>query len=317
MPEEEEFFDELDLFQIHLPGRQVVNFGCNQDLRRFMNHQYPNWKNPGYSTSIPIGRIPRVFLHDEQLNEKFKKRFKNLQRGESGEINIYQLLMDWGAKESNHGICLFPNVDGNLFKPKNAHVEIDTIICHPNKGIFVFNIKNALCIKESSLASDMKKHVAFIQNLCNYKYVNDKLHPLIPIHGIICSLKQNVDESLLDSYSYYAENDNGGKWFVMQPKDIKEFSSIFSSIVSKIPCIDNTKSIEALEVVVARLAVLNSMEGILALLHEKVSINDIQRIYVKSKEVEPIVQRQLSSVSCCKGEDSKMSTIFYKRKLLV
>lgn len=30
LAKKEEFVDELDLFQIHLPGRQVFNIGCNQ-----------------------------------------------------------------------------------------------------------------------------------------------------------------------------------------------------------------------------------------------------------------------------------------------
>ena len=99
------------------------------------------------------------------------------------------------------GIMVLPNVDGNHFKSEVAHVELDVVVVHPRKGVFVFNVKNARKLKIANIREDMKKHSAFIHLI--------QSHPgstvggvtgqqfTVPVHCVLCTLQEPLDVSFL------------------------------------------------------------------------------------------------------------------------
>eukprot|EP00794_Sanderia_malayensis_P011830 gene11831-13056_t len=214
----EEFHAELDRFDIHLPGDNVISFSKKDELEKFITCQYPKWKEKGKVTSIPEARIPKLFLYPDQMTRTFKNRYTSLHRGESGEIQVYKLFLET-AKLGEHGVLMFLNVDGNHFKSSIARVEIDIVVIHPLKGIFIVNIKNAK-IEPDKIANDVKKHGNFIDSLA--KYGASKV--TVPIYSLVCSLKHDYD--IDDVISQLGKDSN--KCFNLQPTEMKDFQAIGS-----------------------------------------------------------------------------------------
>ena len=69
-----EFHAELSSLEIRLPGNHITTFSDNDALRNYFHHQYPTWKVAGTVTSIPAGRVPRLFLTTDQMTEDFGKQ---------------------------------------------------------------------------------------------------------------------------------------------------------------------------------------------------------------------------------------------------
>ena len=93
-----------------------------------------------------------------------------------------------GSFPSQPGVLVFPNVDGSqVFDTQEAKVEIDMILVHQTKGVFVFNVK--IVGGKSSISEEIKhdigRHNSFVRMLMNYK--NTALNQSIPIHTVICN----------------------------------------------------------------------------------------------------------------------------------
>ena len=123
-----------------------------------MKNHYGDWKRPGTVTPIPLARIPRVFLYDNQMPGLFKKRFQPIQKGEKGEIQIFKCALGLASLGDDVGMAVFPNIDSQCFKGFGSHVEIDLVLIHPKKGAFVFNVKNAAKINARKIADDILRH---------------------------------------------------------------------------------------------------------------------------------------------------------------
>ena len=122
-----DFHQELNGFELDMPGRQKALFSDNETLLRMLRCQYSNWADTGKITSVPIARIPRQFLKNIQMSSELQKQLKPLQKGEEGEIKVYRLLME-NYKENPKGVIVFPNINGReIFSDPTAHVEIDTV----------------------------------------------------------------------------------------------------------------------------------------------------------------------------------------------
>ena len=135
---------ELESFQIQLPGGDEISFCDTETMTRQMEEHYEDWKaKPGTVTSIPFVRVPRVFLEDNQMPKFLQKQMEANQKGEEGEMKIFKCALGLSSLKLEVGLAIFPNVDSHCFKKLDSHVEIDMILVHPKKGIFVFNVKNA------------------------------------------------------------------------------------------------------------------------------------------------------------------------------
>ena len=185
-----DFYSELDKILIQLPGGKDCAFHDSKALLRMLRLQYPNWKNKGHVSSNPIARVPKLFLKNIQMCKKLQKEINSSQKGDDGEIKVYKLLMETKITDEK-GLMIFPNVNGkNIFTTEIAHVEIDTVLAHPSKGIFVFNVKNKgtkAKPKMPDIQDDVKRHCRFIQMLMNY---NPGQHP-IPICSLMCQLQDD------------------------------------------------------------------------------------------------------------------------------
>ena len=86
--------------------------------------------------------------------------------GENGAVG--NTVVGAGADEQKRptGLALFPNVDSQCFKGLKSHVEIDLVLLHPHKGIFLFNVKNQKKLKAPGIVDDIERHSSFLRNLC-------------------------------------------------------------------------------------------------------------------------------------------------------
>ena len=301
---------ELDKLEIHWPGDGRAKFDDEKKLKQFMEYQYPDWKNPGKVTSIPCVRIPRMIVRNDQLSEKLQKQYKSLQKGDKAENDIYRLFVN-EVSTDDCGIMIFPNVDGSHIFEKGGpgSVEIDLIVAHPTKGIFVFNIKNEQKVNIQKLRTDIRKHTDFIRHIMCYggrasgsseriiemKDLND-----VPIHSVICYLPGHNSSivKLADEINLYAlQQKQLGRQpdqvIVFQKAELSNFAVRWAETIPKLRRMEKTDSFDTL---VARLGALNSMEGSSSLLHQKFVSNDIQAIQVKKSKLEPMLADQIDGI---------------------
>ncbi|XP_063713900.1 uncharacterized protein LOC134841793 [Symsagittifera roscoffensis] len=267
-----EFHKELENFELDLPGREKVSFNNNARLLEIMRSQYPNWEEAGKVTSIPIARIPRLFLKNVYMSKDQQKEFHPLQKGEEGEIKIYQLLLE-SLDKNRKGVLVLSKVNGReMFATTSAQVEIDTVLIHPAKGVFLFNIKaqGGKGLTPQKVEKDFKKHSNFLRMLMQYGYENETDFP--PIHSVYCHLVDDNKEKFEG-----ISKQLGGALLICTKSDLKPetFCSSWSQKLDGVPDFDH-KLTEIFEVFIARLAALNSIEGSLALIHDQISTNYAQ-----------------------------------------
>lgn len=304
-----EFFKELASLQLQLPGSHTVDFNNDEYLLRLMNNRYPSWKSSVNPISIPIARLPRLFLHCDQLVEPFDNRYKNIETGERGEIKVYNALLESGSKSKpeNCGMCVFPNVDGNSFSSREAKVEIDFVVVHPLKGVFVLSVKNTTTCKPEKIAKSMERHVNFIRlitdfNDCNKIPTNssDGVQPdrvddlnikdgeqcIVPIHGLVLTFKCNIN----DVFDTCNKNEMR---LIFQPEDMKDVQSKWQEVLASAPSYPGHEKIQKrIDLLTARLMVLTSIEGSLALIHSQISSNKAQEVYLEPKEFKKVLKNQ-------------------------
>ena len=268
----EEEFLELDTFNIRMPGNKDIPFSENQIFLQMIEQQYPRWKDPGKITSVPVARVPKLLLHGSQLEKSLQKHLKSLSGGENGEIKLYSLFIEGNLMEKA-GAIVFPNVDGShIFKCQIAKVEIDMVLIHSKKGIFVFNVKNqgGKGTSEREVKENIKKHSSFIRMLKNYKSTEDNC--FTPIHTVICDFANEKTKFAILA----TNNENAGEHIiVLNKKDLEtaNFIKTWISRIAKIPDVDWDSS---LDVLVARLIALASIEGAASLIHEKMTTGVLQ-----------------------------------------
>ena len=163
---EQRLEDELNNFSVKFPGILTASFCDNSSLLNFVESQYPDWKNKGKTTSVPIARVPKIFLHANQMPKDLQSHYQATIKGEEAEIKVYRHLLN--LRHDQEGLLIFPNINGTeIFRKQSAelHVELDTVMIHPKKGIFIFNVKNAQGrhgFNENNIKSDLEKHTKFI-----------------------------------------------------------------------------------------------------------------------------------------------------------
>ena len=292
---------ELEKIEIQWPGDRKVQFNDNDALKRFVEFQYPDWKKPGKTTSVPCVRIPRMMVRNEQLSRKLQKQYRSLQKGEEGENKIYRLFVN-NVSTDDCGIMVFPNIDGShIFeKGEPGSVEIDMIVAHPLKGFFVFNIKNAQKVSLKDLQSNLRKHSDFVRYvLCYNGLSKDSLGQEtivnevneIPIHSVICLVSGYYASGgkLEDVTNFFKCQQKqmgrvADRVIVFKKEELNSFALHWKHTVSELDTMIQEKTDEIFDTLVARLVALNSMEGNSSLVHQKFSSNDIQSIQVKNLE---------------------------------
>ena len=114
-------------------------------------------------SSIPVARIPKLFLGSSLLENEMQWKLKAYFEKEEGKRQLNSLFV-YGDFSDQPGVLVFPNFD-NIFKTKGTKVEIDMIRAHPKKGLFVFNVKNQTSggASNESVQKESEKHGKLIR----------------------------------------------------------------------------------------------------------------------------------------------------------
>ena len=287
------FVKELDdEFELQMPGcgTKPVSVSDNESLVRMLRKVYPEWKEEGKVTSVPIARMPQLFLHNLALCKDLQRTLKGTQKGDLAERKLYKLFVQ-GNFPRQPGMIVFPNVNGSqIFKSQVAKVEIDMVLVHQLKGVFIFNVKNVggSTLSSEKLQKDIDKHKQFIRLLMEYK--TDLPQMRIPIHSIVCNFQSDANK-----FKDLEEKTNSlvDKTFVFNKKDLDpaHFSKFWIEKMSSNE-LQTVKYSCPLEIFVARLVALNSLESSLALIHDQMRTGLMQ-----SMNDQKHLQSQITSVN--------------------
>ncbi|XP_075261236.1 uncharacterized protein LOC142352962 [Convolutriloba macropyga] len=287
--------------EIQTAGGSIKPFIDTCALKNWIESQYPDWKNVGKITAVPEARIPRLFLHSDQLSKSLRTHFKTIVRGEDGEIRVFTELMK--LKNNSEGLLIFPSLNGSeIFKNKVSElkVEIDILLIHPKKGVFIFNIKNVQNkrngLNESEMREDFEKHTKFVRHLMNSHTtdIEKKAGIDVPIHNVVCNLHDNSELSWLKKVDFTSQ---GGfdKVLFFRKSDFDSLNDVFWSKLEKIPSVNQNSDL--LDILVTRLIALSSMEGAVALIHDNLVSGKLQTIEKIPKRVNKFVDAQLADVA--------------------
>ena len=298
--------DELGLFTVKLPGDDElveIKLTDNKTLLKFVESQYPDWKKEGSVTLVPEVRIPKLSLYSTTLPERVKREhYSPVKKGEEAELKVYRALKQLAGNEK--GILVFPNVDGHeIFKEEKSNeldVEIDAIVLHPTKGVFIFNVKNASTkhgANEKDICDDMKRHSKFIHTLMTVGMDEQfKTGSDVPIHGVICLF--NVD----NLPQWLTEAEEKENWFSddcrsrvigFHKSDFENFESKFWPKLREIPEMEVTKK---LDILASRLIALNSMESSVALVHQKIASDMMQSTMRTEEKATKFIRKQVEGL---------------------
>ena len=327
----DEFFQELDNFELQMPGAQRVPFKDNESLVRMFRSQYPNWKEEGNVTSVPVARVPRLFLQNTQMSKKLQDSFKYLQKGETGETKVYRLFLH-ETDPNQEGMMVFPNVNPQeIFKSKSALVEIDMVVAHPTKGFLVLNIKNqgGKGLTPQKIQDDIERHGTFIRKLMQYG--QDEPVDTFPIHSVICHLhdddkekfveltKPDGDQTLSKSDLRKDKFAKQNQVLILSKSDLTkdDFAKQWKLNLEKLPDFDPYKKEflqKVFEIALARLVTLSSLERSAALINEQLIFNCSMQTINKTKgqfcektfdAFDPLTKSQLETASKIKMTKTK------------
>ena len=287
--------------EIQTAGGSIKPFNDTSALKNWVQSQYPDWKSVGKITAVPEARIPRLFLHSDQLSRPLRNQFQSLATGEDGEIRVFTELMK--LKNNSEGLLIFPSLNGSeIFKNKlpELQVEIDILLIHPKKGVFIFNIKNVQNkrngLNESEMREDFEKHSKFVRYLMNSHTtdIEKKAGIDVPIHNVVCNLHDNSELSWLKKVDITSEEGFGTVLF-FQKSDFDFLNDVFWSKLEEIPSV--IQNSDLLDILVSRLIALNSMEGAVALIHDNLVSGKLQTMEKTPKNVNKFVDAQLADVA--------------------
>ena len=287
--ERDEFKQELQKIRIQMPGSggETASILDDEVMLNMVRKQYPDWKEKGTVTSVPVARIPKLFLHNLQMAKSLEKIFKPTQKGDLAEKQLYMLFME-GNFSGLPGFLVFPNFDGSqMFDTKAAKVEIDQILIHQTKGVFIFNVKNVGGKSASSqkMKDDIAKHRRFLRILAT---INDTVEGKeIPIHTVVCNF--NIVD---DKFKKLTEEtkDFDDKTIVFNKNELTsaDFPATWNRTLQTFGDIPES-SLPKLDILVSRLIALSSMESSLALIHDQLASGYLQSV-TKKEHLENQVQ---------------------------
>ena len=291
---EKKFVQELQGIQIQMPGSggKTVSLLDDDVMLKMVHKQYPEWKDTGKVTSIPVARIPKLFLHNLQMEKSLQTIFKSTQKGDEAEKKLYKLFME-GDFSGQPGMLVFPNFDGShIFEIQVAKVEIDMILVHQTKGVFIFNVKNVggKSAAPAKMKKDIEKHRKFAQMLAQ----DEKRGKRILVHTIVCNFfdGSNKFKELAE------ETRNLDEKIIVFNKDGLHTAKFLESWNEALNThgIENISNPLELDVLVARLIALSSLESSLALIHEQMASGFLQSVKEKKH-----LETQMKS--CCQNPE--------------
>ena len=212
---------------------------------------------------------------------------------------------------------VFPNVNPQeVFKTESAQVEIDTVLAHPTKGFFVFNVKNqGEKLTSQKIEIENERHFNFMRMLL--QYAQKKVDP-IPIHSVICLLHDD-NKGKFDSIAKSDGEDN--RTFILGKSEltVNSFAKQWNQNLAELSNF-NLNDKHFFDVAVARLVALSSLESSAALIHEQLIFNDVQATNKSKsqfsenssqfKDLDQDVQSILESTSKIKMAPTKNSRNF-------
>ena len=278
--EVERFYQELEGLQLQMPGSggETVSFSAKDVLLNMVRKQYPDWRNRGEKTSVPPARIPKLFLHNLHMEKSLEKTLKSTQKGDEAEKQLYKNFMG-GDFSGQPGFIVFPNFDGShLFKTQIARVEIDMILVHQMKGVFIFNVKKVggKSAASNKMKEDIAKHRNFVQMLMHFNNAENE----IPVHTVICNFNDATNRfKELSAKTTDIESNVFNETIVLNKDELcstnftKTWDRIFEKNENK-----STSSFLKLDILVARLIALSSIESSLALIHEQMASGYLQSV---------------------------------------
>ncbi|XP_075253767.1 uncharacterized protein LOC142345556 [Convolutriloba macropyga] len=298
--------DVLGLFTVKLPGDNElveINLTDNKTLLKFVESQYPDWKKEGSVTLVPEVRIPKLFLYSTTLPERVKREhYSPVKKGEEAELKVYRALKQLAGNEK--GFLVFPNVDGHKMfikqKSEELNVENDTVVVHPTKGVFIFNVKDASAkhgASKENIFDDMERHSTFIHTLMTVGIDEQtKTESDVPIHGVIClfnakKLPQWVKKA--EEKENWFSKDSRSRVIGFHKSDFENFESKFSPKLREIPEMEVTKK---LDILASRLIALNSMESSVALVHQKIASDMMQSTMRTEEKATKFIRKQVEGL---------------------
>ena len=308
---QKQFFEELDEFLLHMPGNRTVPFSDDQNLLDMIQLQYSGWKERGRITSVPIVRAPKVFLHHSQLQQHLKEKLKSAVRGDDAEMKLYCRFVDESFAEEP-GMMVFPNIDGShIFDTQVAKVEIDMVLVHSKKGVFVFNVKNQIGKGTSvqDMRDDIAKHTLFLRMLIQYNNPTASKER-ISIHTVVCDFAKNKSKfRILETET---ENTNG-KILVFNKNelDTDAFPTVWKQKLIHAGIQDITWHF-SIDRLLARLVALSSIEGASALMHDQVRTGLMQ----STTNVDNLIAQTSSSSSVGEHDGNGLKETIIEHSLI-
>ena len=294
------FAHELDSLKIRGLKGIKTHFSDDNELKRIIEYNYAEWRKPGKKTSIPSVRIPRQKIRNEQMSKPLRSLYKGLNKGERAEDKLYRLFVN-EVRTDDAGFIILPNVEGvHIFKKGGpGSVEIDMIVAHPQKGIFVFNVKNEqkANLQKIKYEQSMQKHSHFVRLLSCYNgqskrstYEKFDLNRFteVPIHNVFVHVNIYPKNKAVGIEKIMVAGD---KVILLQQTDLKNFVSLWEKLVRSLPDMADTNSFDLL---VARLIALSLASN--GHIHQKFASNDIQSIQVKEGKEEEWIIKQLDEI---------------------
>ena len=275
---EEEFFKELDNFVIQISGNREFSFNDNRSLLKIAEARYPGWKDPGRVTSIPIARIPKLFLNSSDFTNLLQRKWKGIMKYERWDRILYRLLVN-EPFEGEPGMLVFPQIDfSRLFFSCVARVEIGMVMVHSKKGIFVFYVETLSGRKLRAfhgLVETKKKYTRILRMLFLYNNTIASKEN-VPIHSVLCDFSACPSKlSVLKE----GNDSSDSKVLVFNRDELKP--GTFRIKWNTEVCAAEIKDINwdsSLDIFVARLAALVSIEGASALLHSQLVCGQLQSV---------------------------------------
>ena len=267
-----------------------------------VEREYPGWKNEGKIVSSPVARISKILLPRYQMSKKLASKVKPTCKGENAEIRLYGFFVD-GFFRNQPGMIVFPNIDSShIFKTPVARVEIDMVLVHSKKGVFLFNVKNEGGKGTSS--KRMEKKIREVKRFLRLlgQYGNVSKDPLA-IHTVICNFAN--DSSKFSPIVGKTNDSDNEKVVILSCTDLDRdnFCETWNKKLEDAGIVDQDLDWDVLDQFVARLIVLVSSESGSTLIHEQFTPGLMQ----STKNEENLI-RQIGFEGLC-GSPSKLQEV--------
>ena len=253
------FLKELEALKLHTPGGRVIPFN-NEDLISLFHIQHPNWKHDGRVSWVPTDSDPRHRGRKTPLSIERQKRDRFQQKREYDKSKLHKLLV--GIADLNQeGITAFPDITTReVFQTPMAKVQMDLVLAHSAKGLFVFNVYSQPVTEmtATTIQTEADEHFNFLRAFLKYRHeelIND-----FPIHTVVCLPRDDNKRKV----SLLEKMERGrSRTLIFKKSELKPgiFSSLWKRKLKELPDLNEFDSKAMLDISVARLSFLSSIQS--------------------------------------------------------